>query len=149
MATRGSTWTSSWSRAQRRTGRRFHSGIALIKRQQLLLFSSLVPPNQIYGANNLYAGPAFHSNRDASCSSLLQIRADGREWLTAAGRGELWRVRTCEQEATAGGSNGCLVEDAWRLKEKLTRGTHMSASGDRDAAGVFWSIRKIYMCTST
>ena len=79
----------------------------------------------------------------------LQIRADGREWLTAAGRGELWRVRTCEQEATAGGSNGCLVEDAWRLKEKLTRGTHMSASGDRDAVGVFWSIRKIYTRTST
>ena len=49
----------------------------------------------------------------------------------------------------AGGSNSCLVEDAWRLKEKLTRGTHMSASGDRDAAGVFWSIRKIYTRTST
>ena len=78
------------------TGRRFRSGIALIKRQQLLLFSSMVPPNQIYGANNLYAGPAFHSNRDARCSSLLQIRADGREWLTAAGRDELWRVRTCK-----------------------------------------------------
>jgi len=30
-------------------------------------------------------------------------------------------------------TSGWFMEDGWRLKEKLTCGTHMSASGDRDA----------------
>ena len=66
----------------------------------------------------------------------LQIRAGGPRGLTAAGRGELWRVRTYKQEADAGDNSDCMVEDDWRLKEKLTYRTHMSASGDRDTTGV-------------
>ena len=34
------------------------------------------------------------------------------------------------------------VEGGRRLKEKLTCGPHMSVSVEREAAGVFWAIRK-------
>jgi hypothetical protein len=34
-----------------------------------------------------------------------------------------------------------------RLKEKMTYGTHMSASGGREVARVFWTIWKMRTCT--
>ena len=90
----------------------------------------------------------FHSTTPIEMQAVapqLQTKVGGRGGLTAAGRGELRRVRTCKQEANAGGSHGSLVEDGRRSKEKLTCGFHMLASGDRDATRVFYSIRKI--CT--
>jgi len=43
------------------------------------------------------------------------------------------------------GISGCVVEDGWRLEEKLTGEAHMSTSGERRKTRMFWSIRKMCM----
>jgi len=51
-----------------------------------------------------------------------------------------------EAESARGDGAVAIGEEyGGRVKEKLTCGAHMSASGERDAAGAFWSIWK--MCT--